>query len=386
MKKILSILCSVFFVATLVLAYTVYSYKEKSSHLFQVNIPIDVARFQEKLAKKPSDWMLNQIHSDLSAYEKTGISKDLLDQFFQGKKIQTLNLIRFTIKDRQLSFSLSKNNLEHRQFRHILTAIEKLNDMVVLPDVDFILSLEDGFSEDVGVPLFVYAKSKTASSLVLMPDFKALTGYPSLRREIENGNQKWSWEKKTAKAFWRGSTTGGWLTTRNWDQIARVKLAILAHRYPDKIDARLTGVVQCDPEIPALIKAQGLTGNKVSQADHLKYKYLVDVDGNSCSFERYFWVLLSNSVVLKQITPNIQWYYDGLKPYEHFIPVKDDLSDLLEKIQWAQTHDTEAKQIAENATSFIKNELSAEDIFIYMTHLLKEYAKYSKNGSQAGNH
>jgi hypothetical protein len=378
MKKVLAILCSALFATSLILGYTVYSYKEKNRTRFQVNIPIDVALFREKLSKAPPDWMTHQIHSDLSAYEKTGISKQLLDRFFQGKQIETLNLIRFQITNRQLSFSLSTKNLEHRQFRHILAALEKLNELVVLPDVDFIVSLEDGFPEEMGIPLFVYAKSNTVSSLVLMPDFKALTGYPDLRIDIEKANQKWAWENKTAKAFWRGATTGGWLTALNWDQIARVKLALLARSHPDKMDARLTGVVQCDREIPALIKAQGLTGGKVSQVNHLKYKYLVDVDGNSCSFERYFWVLLSNCVVLKQITPNIQWYYSGLKPYEHFVPVKEDLSDLMAQIEWVQMHDKEAKQIAENATAFAQNELALEDVFVYMTHLLQEYGKHMR--------
>ncbi len=376
MKKILSVFCAVFMIASIVLAYTVAVYKEKSKHHPQVNIPIDAEFFKEKLAKQPPAWMMHQIHSDLRAYEKTGISKQSLDQFFFGKQMESLNLIRFTITDRHVSFSLSNKNLEQRQFRHLLAAMEKLNELVALPDVDFILSLEDGFAEGVGIPLFVYAKSAAASSLVLMPDFKALTGYPSLRHEIEEGSRKWPWESKTAKAFWRGATTGGWLTALTWDQIARVKLAIIGSACPDKIDARITGVVQCDPEIPALIKKQGLLGKHISQGDHLKYKYLVDVDGNSCSFERYFWVLLSNCVVLKQITPNVQWYYSALKPYEHFIPVKQDLSDLMEQIQWAQTHDQEAKQIAQNATAFIKNELSTEDIFVYMTHLLREYATH----------
>lgn len=382
MKKNWSIFCCVFFISTLLLTHTGYNHKGKSKYRFYVDIPLDADLFQKKLAQKPPDWMMNQIHSDLHAYEITGISKYSLDQFFQGKQVQDLNLIRFTIKDRCVSFSLSTKNLEHRQFRHILTAIEKLNELVVLPDVDFILSLEDGFTQEVGVPLFVYAKAKTASSLVLMPDFKALTGYPTLRQKITKGNKKWPWEKKTDKAFWRGCTTGGWLTAHNWNQIARVKLALLSHSHPDKIDALLTGVVQCDPEIPPLIQKQGLVGKKVSQLDHLKYKCLVDVDGNSCSFERYFWALLSNCIVLKQITPNIQWYYAGLKPYEHFVPVKEDLSDLLEKIQWVETHDKEAKQIAEKATAFIKNEVSIEDVFVYMAHLLQEYAKYSRTKNE----
>ena len=31
-----------------------------------------------------------------------------------------------------------------------------------------------------------------------------------------------------------------------------------------------------------------------------------------------------------------------LKPFEHYIPVKHDLSDLLDQIEWAKTHDEEA--------------------------------------------
>jgi hypothetical protein len=382
MKNFLRLLCCVLFFSTIVLGYTVFNYKEKAKHRFQVSIPIDATLFQEKLASPPPEWVLQQIHADLDTYKETGISKSLLDAFFEGKTIQTLKLIRFTIKDRQVSCSLSPNNLEHRQFRHLLAAFEKLNQLTVLPDVDFILSLHDGFSGNLDVPLFVYAKSEVANSLVLMPDFKALTGYPYLREEMEQGSQKWSWDKKLLKAFWRGSTTGGWLTAFNWHEIPRVKLALLGHAHPNQIDARITGVVQCDPEIPSLIQSKGLLGKMVSQADHLKYKYVVDVDGNSCSFERYFWALLSNSLVLKQMTPNVQWYYKGLKPYEHFVPVKEDLSDLLDQITWAQTHDVQAQQIAETATAFIKNEVTIEDTFVYMTHLLREYAKLQTASSK----
>ena len=83
---------------------------------------------------------------------------------------------------------------------------------------------------------------------------------------------------------------------------------------------------------------------------------------------------MSNSVVLKQITPNRQWYYGGLEPYRHYIPVKADLSDLMEKINWAQEHDEEAKEIAEQATQFVKNNLMIEDTFLYLYQLLLHYS------------
>jgi len=196
---------------------------------------------------------------------------------------------------------------------------------------------------------------------------------------MEAGSNKHPWEKKAPQAFWRGATSGGHLTLANWDQFARTKLVLLSLKHPHELDARINKFVQCDAEVPELLKAKGMQGSTVDQIDHLKYKYLVDVDGNTCTFERCFWELLSNSLLLKQETPNIQWYYGALKPYEHYVPVKKDLSDLLEKLAWAKAHDREAKQIAANATAFVKQNLNTEDSFVYMAYLLQEYAKLQRD-------
>jgi len=41
-----------------------------------------------------------------------------------------------------------------------------------------------------------------------------------------------------------------------------------------------------------------------------------------------------------------QWYYADLRPWEHFIPVAVDLSDLLEKIDWCRRHPGECRAVA----------------------------------------
>jgi hypothetical protein len=60
---------------------------------------------------------------------------------------------------------------------------------------------------------------------------------------------------------------------------------------------------------------------------------IIDIDGNANSWDGLFWKLLSNSVVLKVESNNSQWYYSQLKPWHHFVPVKADLSDLVEKVE-----------------------------------------------------
>jgi hypothetical protein len=375
MKKYLVIVTTFFLLVAALLTHAALHYRHKCKHRFDVAIPIQKELFKEKMAQGPADWMMQQIKADLSSYEKTGITKSMLDQLFRGQQIQTLSLVRFTIVDGHISFSIDEKLLDSRHFRHILGAIQKLSELTPLPNVDFIISLQDCINEEKWGPLFTFAKRKEAQSIILIPDFKALTGYPGLRHDMELGSLKFPWEKKIPQLFWRGATTGGWLTATTWEQIARCKLALLSLQHPQKINAKISGIVQSDPDVPPLIKAKGLLGRTVDQIDHLEYKYLVDVDGNSCSFERYFWALLSNSLVFKQMTLNIQWYYGPLHPYEHFIPVKEDLSDLIEQYQWALDHDEEAKQIAINATEFVKNNLSTEDVFVYMATLLHEYAR-----------
>ena len=45
---------------------------------------------------------------------------------------------------------------------------------------------------------------------------------------------------------------------------------------------------------------------------------------------------------------------DELVPWSHFVPVKQDLSDLPEKLEWARAHPVEAQQIARQGSDFMK--------------------------------
>ncbi len=46
----------------------------------------------------------------------------------------------------------------------------------------------------------------------------------------------------------------------------------------------------------------------------------------------------------------IALHSDYIKPWIHYIPIREDLSDLLEKLHWAEAHPREAKQISDQAT------------------------------------
>ena len=374
----------------LCIAVTVLACKlqeEKRKKTFTVNVPLDAELFREKLGVKAPEWMLRQIQKDLEPFFEGGITPQMIQETFNGKRVYQHRLIRFTIKDRVLTLGLHSRHLNNHRFRSVWQAIAKLNELVPLPDVDFLVSTEDGFLSNPGdllCPIFSFSKVEGVAPFVLIPDSKALQGYKDLRGEISKGNDKYLWENKLSQVFWRGGVNGPSIEMDNWEKLPRVKLVLQSLLSPQIINARFVNLHSLDyapPEILKIFKAKKMVGKWVDKVDHLKYKYLVDIDGGACTFERYYWLLLSNSVVLKQITPNKQWYYGCLEPYKHYIPVKEDLSDLADQIRWTKEHEAEAHQIAKNATQFITQNLTAEDIYLYLYHLICEYAQLQKINS-----
>ncbi|MGH2611461.1 MAG: glycosyl transferase family 90, partial [Rhabdochlamydiaceae bacterium] len=67
--------------------------------------------------------------------------------------------------------------------------------------------------------------------------------------------------------------------------------------------------------------------------------------------------------------------YKELKPYVNFIPVAEDLSDIITQIEWAKNHDAECQKIAENAYRTAEEVLRLECSYLYLYRLLEAYSK-----------
>lgn len=192
-------------------AFSLIEKKTKPRKGFAVRIPIKEKIFQQKRVASP-EWMLQTIRRDLEPFTKSGITRKMLDDLFQGERISKHKLIRFSITNGKLSVAVHNDLLDKRYFRHVLAAFEKLLTLAELPDVDFVVSLADGFYSNVDFPfspLFVFSKTEELSPFIFIPDFKALTGYPTLQKEILEGSSQYPWDKKLSLAFWRGTTSGG---------------------------------------------------------------------------------------------------------------------------------------------------------------------------------
>lgn len=116
---------------------------------------------------------------------------------------------------------------------------------------------------------------------------------------------------------------------------------------------------------------------KMSLKEHLNYKFILAIEGNDVA-SNLKWVMSSNSLAF-MVKPKYEtWFMEGtLIPNYHYVLLKDDYSDLEEKIKYYATHIDEAKQIIANAHAYIepfKNQ-KQEDIISLL--VLEKYFKHS---------
>lgn len=95
-----------------------------------------------------------------------------------------------------------------------------------------------------------------------------------------------------------------------------------------------------------------------------QFKYQINVDGTVAAY-RMPYLLAGGGLVLKQQSPYYEHFYSQLVPWEHFVPVKRDLSDLVDRVKWARDNDDKAQQIAVNARNFANNNLLPQDVICY---------------------
>ena len=93
----------------------------------------------------------------------------------------------------------------------------------------------------------------------------------------------------------------------------------------------------------------------------MKYKVIIIIEGNDVS-SGLKWALYSGSVVMMPPPTKTSYAMEELLiPWVHYVPLKPDFSDAIEKLNWTLSHDEEARRIAERATLFIHDLLFHED-------------------------
>lgn len=190
------------------------------------------------------------------------------------------------------------------------------------------------------------------------------------------------WSKRQAKVVFRGSATGCGITT---ETNVRLKAAEIAMEHPDILDVVLVDANKRPKKykgkpIQIIDESYLTTKNikidkdaKMSDEEQYKFKFILHLDGHAAAF-RLGRELRSGSAILIPKSKYKVWFSHKLVPYEHFVPVKEDLSDLVKQVNWCLKNDSKCKQIGENAQKFHKEFLTEKNLLKELEFTVKDIA------------
>lgn len=93
--------------------------------------------------------------------------------------------------------------------------------------------------------------------------------------------------------------------------------------------------------------------NKISIEDHLKYKFIMCVEGVDVA-TNLKWVMSSNSIAVMPRPKIESWFMESkLIPEKHYIEIKEDYSDLESKIEYYIKNPEKCKRIIKNANDYV---------------------------------
>lgn len=163
-----------------------------------------------------------------------------------------------------------------------------------------------------------------------------------------------SFSNKKNMLIWRGTTTG--LPNQSGNRFSLVEKWFKKNQL---IDVGFSNIVQGRHNYKKYV-----VGSEDIKTI-LKYKYILSVEGNDKD-SGLNWKLNSNSVVFMTKPRFCSWLMETkLLPNYHYVLIKDDFSDLLEKIQLCNKNPNICKQIIKNAHNYMsqfKNKEFEEDL------------------------
>jgi len=112
---------------------------------------------------------------------------------------------------------------------------------------------------------------------------------------------------------------------------------------------------------------------KLTIGEHLNYKFIMSLEGNDVA-SNLKWVMSSNSIAISPRLNYETWFMEGkLVPNYHFIEVKEDFSDLEERMNYYITHPDEAEQIIRHAHEYVNQFRDKEREKLISLLVLKKY-------------
>ena len=246
------------------------------------------------------------------------------------------------------------------------------------PGLDFAVDMQDRRARDLCAPdnsyfpTFSFNRTKGARGRILWP----LPIYHDLGSDHFLGNitpdfQDWNAKKSTV--IWRGITGGRAVHgPRHSDEGQRLRAIDKKFRKGRITEDTAMQVVRALPRWAAVKRAMNdprydfgfvdgdgylisetpfhddLEKPRLSRKAMQRHKYIAVLRGLDVG-SSFYWTMNSGSVGLVMDTPFETFGSCHFNPWEHYIPFAQDLSDLDERYDWAESHPAECQKMARRA-------------------------------------
>lgn len=224
---------------------------------------------------------------------------------------------------------------------------------------------------------FCFSKNaKDRGNYALIPDEYQMQNYHGL---LSYYKDDLTWDLKKSRALFCGTTTGN--TTPSINE--RLKACDWASKSASSYaDFYITKVAQMSRAaiVSAYPRTHGLFLKTVPIPipTHYEYRYLVNIAGNTCCWNRLPMIMNSNSLMLNVYNSDMCWYYPALQEGVNFVPVKL-YGDMLRKtMQYYDANPLEADLVVRNAHKFVNQFLDKSNSIWYATNLFENIAYYYK--------
>ena len=155
-------------------------------------------------------------------------------------------------------------------------------------------------------------------------------------RHFRKINDNIPYTKKSPALVWRG-------------QVFNSMRQNLVSKYFDHPQCDIGQVNEVSTGLP-----KGLKKNKMSISEQLKYKFILSVEGNDVA-TNLKWISQSNSLCFMPKVKHESWFMENdLRPNFHYVEVKDNFSDIPDKIDYYLKNEDQAEFIINNLNNHYK--------------------------------
>lgn len=257
--------------------------------------------------------------------------------------------------------------------------IMNLTDAVLLerhfrepfPMVTGYMRMDDEFVQPAQIPVFSLSGAKGYNDIPFPNYDDMLIATKQIDPKFDTFETRWN-KKVFNKAVFRGGPSGCGYTP---DTNMRLKLATMQHPL---LDVAITGkgrtidsnAVKFDPRHGLGMMNTGIkpAPKFMTMAEQSRYKYIIHVDGNVNAY-RLLTTMMTGSLVVRVDSVYTSWADHMLKPGQHYVLVRPDLSDLIEKLQWCEMHPRTCEKIAKAGMEMAKRLLNLTQMKLYVEAL-----------------